>query len=72
MVVKNMLPEVHIKAGLGSPPMLYYTNKKNIILKDEVEHKSSKLPDFVDKVRTLLEEQIHEIECALIATGEYR
>ena len=60
---------------MGCPPLPYYTNEvesKNKILKDEVEHKRSELPDFVDKMRTLLEEQRNEIERALIGTGEYR
>ena len=74
-ITKNMLPDIRIKAGLGCPPMPYYTNEvesKNKILEDEVEHKSSELPDFINKMRGLLKEQRHEVECALINTGKYR
>ena len=70
-----MLPKINIKAGLGCPPMPYYTNEvesKNRILKDQVEYKSAELPDFINKMRGLLEEQRHEVERALISTGEYR
>ena len=55
--------------------MPYYTNEvesKNKILKDEVEHKSSELPDSINKMRGLLEEQRDKVERALIITGEYR
>ena len=47
-----MLPECRTRAGLGSPPLPYYTNEvesKNKVLKDEVDHKKLQLPDFVIK-----------------------
>lgn len=75
VVAKFMLPNVHTKAGLGCPPAPCYTNEvesKNKILKDEVEHRHTELPHFVDKMRVLLEEQRLEIECAIIGMGEYR
>lgn len=75
VVAKFMLPNVRTKAGLGCPPAPYYTNEvesKNKILKDEVEHRHTDLPDFVDKMRALLEEQRPEVEHAIIAIGEYR
>ena len=75
IIAKYMLPNCRTKAGLGSPPLPYYTNEvesKNKILKDEVEHKKSELPDFVNKMKTLFEEQKREVERSLIGTGEYR
>jgi len=48
------------------------TRSKNKVLKDELEHKKSELPDFVDKMRALLKKQHHEIECSLIDMGQYR
>ena len=75
VVAKCMLPEIRTMAGLGCPPVPYYTNEvesKNKVLKDEVEHKKSEFPDFIDKMRSLLEEQKREIECALIDKGQYR
>lgn len=41
------------------------------ILKDEVEHKYD-LPDFINKMRRLLEKQRHKVKCALLSTAEYR
>ena len=75
VVAKFMLPSIRTKAGLGFPPTPCYTNEvesKNKILKDEVEHRHTELPDFVDKMRALLQEQRLEIERAIIGTGEYR
>ena len=57
-----MLLEIHIKANEVEP--------KNKILKDELEHKSSVLPDFINNMRGLLEEQRHEVEHALIGIGK--
>lgn len=48
-VAKYMLQDVREKAGLGSPPSPYYTNEvesKNKVLKEEVQYKSSQLPDL--------------------------
>ena len=75
IVAKCMLQDVRVKAGLGCPPSPYYTNEvesKNRVLKEEVQYKSSQLPDFVDKMRGLMEEQRREIERAVISAGEYR
>jgi hypothetical protein len=70
-----MLPNVREKAGLVSPPTPYYTNEvesKNKLLEEEVQYKSSQLPEFVDKMRSLMEGQRQEIERAIIGSGEYR
>ena len=70
-----MLQDVCEKAGLGSPPSPYYTNEvesKNKVVKEEVQYKSSQLPDFIDKMRHLMEEQRLEIEHAIVTAGEFR
>ena len=64
-----MLQDIREKAGLGSPPTPYYTNEvesKNKLLKEEVQYKSSQLPDFVEKMKKLMEGQRQEIERAII------
>ena len=69
------MPSVGEKAGLGSPPSRYYTNEvesKNMVLKEKVQYKSSQLPEFVEKMCDLMDEQKKEIECAMIGTGQYR
>ena len=74
-VVNCMLQDVREKAGLGSPPTPYYTNEvesKNKLLKEEVEYKSSQLPEFLEKMKRLMEGQKQEIERAIIGSGEYR
>ena len=74
-VSRYMLQSVREKAGLGSPPAPYYTNEvesKNKVLKDEMQYKSAKLPEFIDKMKGLMEEQRLEIERAVVGTGEYR
>lgn len=74
-VANYMLQDIREKAGLGSPPTPYYTNEvesKNKLLKEEVQYKSSQLPDFVEKMKRLMEGQRQEIERAIIGSGEYR
>ena len=74
-VSRYMLRSVREKAGLGSPPAPSYTNEvesKNKVLKDEMQYKSAQLPEFVDKMKGLMEEQRREIERAVVGTGEYR
>ena len=71
-VADCMLRDIREKAGLGHPPVPYYTNEvesKNWVLKG---YKSSQLPEFVDKMKILMEEQRHEIERAIINTGQYK
>ena len=70
-----MLRSMREKAGLGSPPTPYYTNEvesKNRVLKEAVFYKSSQLPDFIQKMKSVLEQQKSEIERAVVNTGEYR
>lgn len=74
-VANYMLQHVREKAGLGSPPTPYYTNEvesKNKLLKEEVQYKSSQLPEFVEKMKRLMEGQRREVERAIIGSGEYR
>ena len=70
-----MLPNFRTKSGLGLPPAPYYTNEvesKNRSLKDALEHSHTELPDFVDKMRALLEEQRLKTERAMIGLSEHR
>ena len=75
VVAQFMLRSVREKAGLGSPPTPYYTNEvesKNRVLKEEVLYKSCQLPDFIQKMKSVFEQQKAEIERAVVNTGEYR
>ena len=66
---------VREKAGLGSPPAPFYTNaveSKNNILKQHLGRKLSSLPEFVDKMKSLLTDQYQEVEKAVASCGEYR
>ena len=75
VVALFMLRSVWEKAGLGSPPTPYYTNEvksKNRVLKEEVSYKSPQLPDFIQKMKSVFEQQKSEIKRAVVNTGEYR
>ena len=75
VVADSMIQKVRTEAGLGNPPVPYYTNEvesKNHILKQHVHYKASELPTFVDNMKDLLQQQRKEIERSIIAQGEYR
>ena len=72
VVLNSMSWFVREKARLGSPPQPFYTNaveSKNNVLKQHLERKSSSLPEFVDKMKSLITEQFQE---AVASCGEYR
>ena len=75
VITNAMMRPLREQAGLGSPPTPYYTNdveSKNNILKQHVQHTHSQLPEFVDKMKTLITQQRSEVEKAVATYGEYR
>ena len=72
--IKGTLREIQEKAGLGCPPKAYYTNSNeaiNRILKEAVQWKKSPLPEFINKMKAMVDQQKSEMEKAIISTGEY-
>ena len=70
-----MLKETRIKAGLGNPPSYFTTNSSesvNALLKNKVEYKKSELPEFLEKLRSVINEQEKELERAIIDRGKYQ
>ena len=75
-VIKNsMLRPVCEEAGLGSPPVAFYTNASetiNATIKAKVQYKRNELPQFISKLRELASEQQQEVEKAVIGRGKYK
>ena len=75
-VVRNcMLKSKRESAGLGSPPDPYYTNdveSKNRVLKHQNSYKPHQLPEFVQSMKSLYEDQKQEIDKAIVGIGEYK
>ena len=72
--IQGTLRETREKAGLGCPPKPYYTNSNeamNRVLKEAVKWKKSQLPEFITKMKTVVDQQREEVEKAVISTGEY-
>ena len=70
-----MLKPVRTKAGLGSQPLQFTTNASesmNAVLKRKVDYKKSELPEFLDELRKVIDEQEHELERAVINKGKYQ
>lgn len=75
LVKKTMLKETRIDAGLGNPPSYFTTNSTesiNAMLKNKVNYKKSELPEFLEKLRSVIDEQEKELERAIIDCGQYQ
>ena len=75
LLKKKMLKPVRTKAGLGNQPLQFTTNASesiNAVLKRKVGYKKSELPEFLDELRKVIDEQEHELERAVINKGKYR
>jgi len=74
-VVKHtMLRTVREEAGLGSPPDAFYNNASESIssvMKTKVQFKRNELPQFITKLKELVEDQQREVEKAVIGRGKY-
>lgn len=69
----TMLRTIRENCGLGSPPCIFTTNASesiNALLKSKVEYKKHQLPEFIDKVLELVDEQKQEAERALVNRGK--
>ena len=61
--------------GLGSPPDAFTTNASetiNSVLKSKVDYKKSDLHKFIDKLRSVVDDQQHELERAVCRRGKFR
>ena len=68
------LPEVRHQAGCKDPTHLYTTNSSesmNHIIKWEVKWKERQLPDLIESPKSIANDQISQLEKALISWGEW-
>ena len=75
VVRKCMLRNKRESAGLGSPPDPYYTNdveSKNRVLKHQNSYRPHQLPEFVQSMKSLYEDQKQDIDKAVVGVGEYK
>ena len=75
VIKTSMLSSVRVKAGLGSPPMPYTTNRSesmNKVVKASADYQKLSWVQLADKMFSLINSQIKEIEKAVIGMGEYR
>ena len=75
IIQTTMLQSTRKEAGLGDPPEHFTTNASesmNAVLKNKVDYKKSELPEFLDKLKEVINEQEREFERAVINRGKYR
>lgn len=65
VICRTMIQPIREECGLGNPPEIFTTNPSesiNAILKHKIDYKKNKLPEFVEKVKELVEEKQKEVE----------
>ena len=70
-----MLRPIREECGLGCPPEPFTTNASesiNAVLKNKLDYQRSELPNFVEKIREVVNEQQKELERAVIGRGKYQ
>ena len=75
LMKKTMSRTARCKAGLGDPPRVFTTNASesiNSVLKNKVDYKKNDLPVFLDKLKSVINEQEREMERAIIGRGKYQ
>ena len=68
-----MLRPMREKAGLGSPPEPFFTNSSeciNNVINVKVDYKRNELPNFLQKLKELIDEQERGVEKAVIGSGK--
>ena len=69
-----MLHSIQQECSLGCPLEPFTTNSSesiNAVLKRKVNYKKSELPDFIDIIKQVINEQQREVERAIISRGKY-
>ena len=64
-----MLCSVREECGLGNPPDIFTTTSSetiNALLQHKLDYKKSEMCKFIEKVKELSQEQIKEVERAVI------
>ena len=69
---EKMLKPTRCQAGLGDQPSQFTTNASESMLKSKVDYKKSELPAFLEKLKSVIDEQEREIERAVINRGKYQ
>lgn len=72
LIQQSMLKAIRRKAGLGDPPTSFTTNASmNSVLKSRMDYKKNELPEFLDKLKSVISDQESEMERAIIGRGKY-
>ncbi|CAB4022412.1 Tyrosine- kinase SPK-1, partial [Paramuricea clavata] len=75
MMNESMLKEARRNAGLGDPPIPYYTNipeSANALIKRGVNFRQNEIADFCHEMGILLSRQKEDVDSAVINKGPYR
>ena len=75
-VIRNsMLRSIREESGLGNPPPIFTTNASesiNALIKRKMDYKKHQLPQFIEMVHELVDEQNREVERAIVNRGKWR
>ena len=70
--IEGALEDIHELAGLGCPPVPYYTNANESInraIKDKVNFTKQQWPIFNEKMKEFIEQQQRDVDMAIVGGG---
>ena len=73
--ITSAIRPVREAAGLGMPPIQFTTNDSetvNFVWKSNVGYKKNKLPRFIEKMQSLINEQQEELERTVYGHGKWK
>ena len=68
-----MLKSLRVAAGFGNPPQPYYTNNvecHNNVIKQQTNYRAQELPNFIDSMKKMIDNQKKEVERAIITVAD--
>ena len=71
----SMLKPVRVDAGLGNPPVEFKNNDSesaNFMIKHDLNFNASKLHEFVEKIKKIIQTKQRNEERAVFGRGPYR
>ena len=75
MISECMSKNTRRNAGMGDPPLAFYTNDSesaNAVIKRAVKFKENEMSDFVREMSVLMQQQKDDVESAIFNKGPYQ
>ena len=75
MIIDSMLKDVRKNAGLGDPPVSFYTNvpeSANALIKRAVQFRENEMAEMCAKLGRIVKQQREDVQSAIVNRGPYQ